>query len=343
MEQSLQLLKQKIQAEAVRLGFSACGVASVEETPAPVMERYGQWLAADACAEMGYMRRYADVRRQPALLMEGARSMLCLALPYAPARRLPEGVPQVACYAYGIDYHEVMRQRLRALLGFVRGQVAPQPVAGRVCVDTAPLFEKYWASRAGIGWVGRHTQLVLPHGGGSYHFLGELLLDLPLPPDAPLAASCGRCRRCVEACPTGALRLRPGAEGDGAPAFLDARLCLSCQTIENRSGELPPSVQRALGGRIYGCDACLRACPHNRSVEPSAVAEFALSDELYGMTLDSWRRLTPEGFRRLFRHSAVRRAGYAVLMRNLRAAFPDDSALSQSSSEAGADEASVEG
>ncbi|MGI6219261.1 MAG: tRNA epoxyqueuosine(34) reductase QueG [Bacteroidaceae bacterium] len=323
MDESAQLLKKKIEAEAARLGFSACGVARVDEPDAAVLRRYDEWVSSGACAGMDYMRRYVEVRRQPALLLPGARSMVCVALPYAPSRRLPADVPQISCYAYGEDYHEAIRRRLHALLAFVREACAPQPVAGRACVDTAPLFEKYWAARAGIGWVGRHTQLILP-GKGSAHFLGELLLDVDLPPDEPLRGGCGRCRRCIDACPTGALRLRANGVADGAPALLDARLCLSCQTIEFRGEVLPDAVKKAMGGRIYGCDECQKACPHNRGVEASTVPEFALSDELAGMTLADWRRLTPKGFRRLFRRSAVRRAGYEALMRNLRAAFPDD-------------------
>ncbi len=317
------LLKQKIEAEARRLGFAACGVASVAEPEAAVLHRYGEWVSRGACAGMDYMRRYADVRRRPSMLLEGAKSMLCLALPYAPARTLPPGVPQIACYAYGEDYHEVMRCRLHALLGFVRAQCAPRPVAGRVCVDTAPLFEKYWAARSGIGWIGRNTQLVVP-GRGAYHFLGEVLLDIALPPGSPVAPACGSCRRCVEACPAGALRMGGEETGSGAPAWLDARLCLSYQTIENRGGELPAAAQRAMGGRIYGCDECLKACPHNRHALPTTVGEFALPEELARMDLSAWRRLTPAGFRHLFRRSAVRRAGYAALMRNLRAAFPEE-------------------
>ena len=323
MDESPYLLKQKIQAEARSLGFSACGAVGVEVAEEAVVRRYEAWVGAGECDGMDYMRRYADVRRSPARLMPGAKTMLCLALPYAPARRLRAEVPQIACYAYGEDYHEVMRRRLFRLLERVRALLAPRPVAGRVCVDTAPVFEKYWAARAGLGWIGRNTQLVLP-GRGSYHFLGELLLDISLPPDGPVPPACGGCRRCIDACPAGALRLDAAGQAEGLPARLDARRCLSCQTIEFRGPELPEETREALGGRIYGCDECQKVCPHNRAVPPSEVAEFALSDDLRGMTLPDWRRLTPEGFRRLFRRSAVRRAGYEGLMRNLRAAFPED-------------------
>lgn len=309
------IVRQQIEAEAQRLGFSAFGVCTVEQTPPHILARYHAWTAAGMHDEMDYMCRYDDVRTHPEQLLPGARSILCLALPYRPARLLPPEALQIARYAYGRDYHEVMKQRLRQLLQFAR-TLLPE-AEGRVCVDTAPLFEKHWAQQAGLGWTGRHTQLILPRRG-SMHFLGEILLTSELPPDRPCTRSCGQCRRCIDACPTGALQMDEAHPE--APARLDARRCLSCQTIERR-GPLQPAAHAAIGRRIYGCDACLEACPHNRNTEPTAIAEFALSDQLLQMQEADWLQLTPETFRQLFRHSAIRRAGYESLMRNIRAAL----------------------
>ena len=294
--------REQIRSEALRLGFDACGFARVDEVEPRAREAYRRWLDEGKQAQMDYLGNYLDLRDHPALLYPGARTIVCVALNYYPARFQPQEHPQFAYYAYGRDYHEVMRDKLRQLAAFV----APlSGDAGRVCCDTAPVRERYWAVQAGLGFIGRNAQLIIP-GKGSYFFLGELLTTLALPPDEPLSNRCGDCSLCREHCPVGALDV---------PGQVDARRCISCQTIENR-GEIPPEVAARMGNRLYGCDTCQQCCPWNRAAVPSTHPEFAPSDELLALDAARFEALTPDDFNRIFRHSAVRRAKYAGLMRN---------------------------
>ncbi len=188
------------------MGFAVCGFAPAGDVPAAVIETWGRWVESGKHACMSYMERYGEVRRNPAMLLDGANTVVCVAMNYYPAEELPPRHPRFAYYAYGQDYHEVMRERLGRLAAFM------EQVPGcrnRVCCDTAPIFERYWAERAGIGFIGRHSQLIVP-GAGSYFFLGEILTTLSLLPSQPVAGGCGDCCRCIEACPT------PSVWGGGA-------------------------------------------------------------------------------------------------------------------------------
>lgn len=295
-------LKEQIRGEALRLGFDACGFARVDEVDSEARENYRRWLEEGRQAQMDYLGNYLDLRDNPALLYPGARTVVCVALNYYPARFQPQGNPRFAYYAYGLDYHDVMRDKLRRLAAFV----APlSGDAGRVCCDTAPMRERYWAVQAGLGFIGKNAQLIIP-GKGSYFFLGELLTTLALPPDMPVASRCGDCSLCREHCPTGAL---------ASAGQVDARRCISCQTIENRD-EIPPAVAARMGDRVYGCDTCQQCCPWNRVAAPSPHPEFAPSDEFLALDATRFEAMTVDDFNRLFRHSAVRRAKYAGLMRN---------------------------
>lgn len=332
---------------AYNLGFSHVGIAPAESVPNEVINHYEQWLRNGCHGDMQYLEKYLDVRRDPRLLLPGAKTVVSLALSYNPGDSPTQ--PSIAWYAQGRDYHDVAREKLRllaqktlvpALPHNVEGVKAagednqsPSPLWGRdlgrgsstvsyhICVDTAPILEKYWAWRCGLGWIGRHTQLVIPHEGSAF-FLCELLLTLeadeydePMSPLSPLSSHfspltphpCGSCHRCVDACPTGAI------SADG----LDARRCLSYLTIEHR-GPLPPSAIQHLKPCFYGCDRCLRACLH-LSREATSVDDFHPSPELLAMTGSDWSSLTPEQYRELFRASAVKRAKYDGLMRNISA------------------------
>ena len=296
-------IKEQIKAEALRLGFAACGFARADAVAdAPALRR---WLDAGHAAGMGYMHNHFDLRTDPRKLVEGARTVIVVALGYYPAERQKPDVPQFSYYAYGEDYHDVLKRKLWALMDYINKEVTP--IQGRAFVDTAPLLERYWATQAGLGFIGRHTQLIIP-GKGSYFFLGELVVDLELEPDVPIHTGCGTCRRCLDACPTQALE----------PYVLDARRCISCQTIENRE-EIPADVASKLGNRLYGCDTCQQVCPWNRFATPTAVAEFAPSEVFLALDRERLEAMTEEEFRTLFRKSAVKRAGYAGVMRNLRA------------------------
>ena len=219
-EESARLIKE----EARRLGFSACGFAEAQALPPSVVGTYEKFLSEGRHGEMDYLERNRELRYSPAELLPGTRTVISVALNYYPKIKQPASAPQIAYYAYGKDYHKVVKRRLDKLLDYIRREVCPS-VSGRSFSDSAPIAERYWACRAGIGWVGRSGMLILPRGG-TFFFLGELLVDIDLPPDAPMPSRCGACRNCIESCPTGAI----SEEG------MDSRLCVSYLTIEHEGG-----------------------------------------------------------------------------------------------------------
>lgn len=305
-------LKDKIKAEASRLGFFVCGFARAEPVSEAMRRHYLGWLADGRNADMAYLGNNLDKRFDPRLLMPGVKTIVVVAQNYFPARRLSEGEPQIADYALGLDYHDIVKQKLRQLAATVG--IADY----RAFVDTAPVLERYWAVRAGLGWIGKNQQLIIPHAGSEF-FLGELFVTIELPPDEPLPNRCGTCHRCVDACPTHALSLPATCvEGYGDITRFDARLCLSYQTIENR-GELTVDAKAAMGDTFYGCDRCQRACPWNRFAKPSTEPLLQPREELLAMTRQKWENLSEEDYRRLFKGSAVKRAKYEGLMRNIKA------------------------
>lgn len=286
-----------IKAKALGLGFSACGLAPARPLDEDARRHFSDWIAAGRHAGMDYMARHCDLRMDPTSLVPGARTVVSVALVYRP----PHPVEGLAWYAQGRDYHDVMRQRLLQLL-------EDTGATGRCFVDTAPVAEKYWAWRCGLGWQGRHTQLIIP-GLGSTFFLGELLVEQEADCyDAPMESRCGACRLCLDACPARALDA----------AGLDARRCLSYLTIEHR-GPWPSPLR--LGPDFYGCDCCLKACPHNRKA-PEGDPLFHPSAALRAMTPADWRALTREQYQKLFKGSAVKRAKFEGLQRNIGAWEP---------------------
>lgn len=294
--------KELIRQQALKLGFDACGFARVEKVNNSAIVQYENWLKSGKNDCMDYASKYQDLRNDPSLLFPGAKTIICVALNYFPSKRQPEDAPQFSMYAYGKDYHEVVRDRLRLLAEFIHDSWGAE---SRVCVDTAPIMEKYWAREAGIGMIGRNNLLILP-GKGSFFFLGELITNLPITPDEPCNDSCGDCMKCLNACPGGAI------DNDS----LDARKCLSCQLIERRD-ELPSWVKEKAGNRIYGCDECQLCCPHNANATPTHIQEFHPSDEFLAITREQLATITEEDFRTLFRHSAIKRVKHAGLLRNL--------------------------
>lgn len=254
------------------------------------------WLAAGRHASMAYMENHAELRHDPRLLLDGARTLIAVAFPYFTDE--PVGLP-VSLYARGRDYHEVIRERLMPVAASMPGQ-------SRVCVDSAPLRERYWATRAGLGAIGRNNQLIIP-GVGSYAFLGFILSteQFDFEPKPQLPDPCGECRRCIDACPGRCL------SPDGRA--LDARTCESYLTIEHR-GDLRGPVHT-----LAGCDICQRVCPHNRTPRPTSVADFHPSAEFAALTPADLPDLTPSRFRKLFRHSPLNRLRLPQLLRNLNA------------------------
>ena len=252
---------------------------------------------------MGYMARNTGLRNDPRGLLPSARTVIVAAFNYFPRHQQPAENPQFAYYAYGRDYHEVVRERLGMLAHFIKENYGGET---RVCVDTAPMHERYWAQKAGIGFEGINSQLIIP-GQGSYFFLGEVLTSVNFTPSEPCDTDCGRCGACMRACPSGAIK------GDGT---IDASRCLSYLTIEHR-GDLPPDTD--LCGHLYGCDECQRVCPHNTTVTPTPIADFHSGEDLRNLDTDALATLTPEKFNAIFRHSAVRRTKLTGLRRNLHA------------------------
>lgn len=297
---------QALKAEALRLGFSAVGLCPAEAVDPHVRQAYEDWLARGHQAGMHYLENYPDLRFNPTLLVPGARTIISLALCYHPGNRPTQ--PALAWYAQGHDYHDVMRRLLTQLLKSF-------DLTGRAFCDSAPVLDRYWAWHGGLGFIGRHTQLVIPRLGSAF-FLGELIVEQEADRhDTPLTPTyfdnlCGQCRRCLDACPTGAI---------GGCRPIVAERCLSYQTIEHR-GPLAPGIGRHLSPCFYGCDRCTRACPHLHAPSRPILPDFAPSDALLKMKAEHWNTLTQEQYQALFRGSAVKRAKYEGLMRNIRAA-----------------------
>lgn len=296
--------KDLIRAKALELGFSACGFARADRVCDEAVGRYRDWLGCGENDCMDYAANYQELRNDPRELFPGTKTVISVALNYYPTRFQSKDAPQFSYYAYGRDYHDVIKVRLKALAEYIRQNWDEE---SRVCVDTAPVMEKYWAREAGVGMIGRNNLLIIP-GKGSFFFLGELLTTLEVEPDEPCTDSCGNCMQCVKACPGGALK---------DERFLDARRCLSCQLIERR-GELPEWVVEVVGNRIYGCDECQVACPHNKNAVSTRVVDFAPQDEFMELTIDKILSMDKADFMRLFGKSAIRRAKLEGLLRNAR-------------------------
>lgn len=285
----------------ILLGHGACrvAIASVSPVDPQAQELYARWLKAGNHGSMQYLENYPDIRRNPQLLLPGARSIICCAFAYHPA---PVNAPlRIASYALGTDYHLAIRERLERAANALRELLGGDT---RVCVDTAPLRERYWAVRSGLGVMGMNNHVIIP-GIGSYILLGEILTTAELTPDTPMDGDCGQCGRCVKACPTGAL------QPDGS---VDARKCLSYLTIEHR-GAFEPGTD--LHGCLYGCDRCAAACPHNRHADTTGtIPELQPRPELLRLTLEECLTMSQQQFSTLFRHSSIKRTKLAGLRRN---------------------------
>ena len=307
-------LTEKIKAEAKGLGFFACGIAKAEAVDSDTADGYRRWIADGGHASMHYLADNIDKRLDPRLLMPGVKSIVCVALSYAPAKTIPADQYQIAYYAYGKDYHDVMKQKLHALAS------ACGITTYRAFCDTAPVLERYWAQRAGLGWIGRNHQLIIPHAGSMF-FLGELFVTDTLHYDSPTPNRCGRCHACLDACPTSSIISNQSSIINNQSSFISSR-CLSYLTIEHRgpfphSSFLIPNSSFLIPHSIYGCDICQLACPWNRFAVPTTEPTFQPSEALLSMTKEKWHNLTEEQYRILFKGSAVKRAKYEGLMRNI--------------------------
>ena len=301
-----QIASQWIIAEAERLGFDACGIAQAtalnEEST-----HVEQWLENDCEGEMGYLTRNKEKRYDPRLLVEGTKSIVTVLYNYFPKKTLGDSDRfKIAKYAYGADYHEVLKRKMRQLLERIETQTSKLE-GTRIFVDSAPVLDRAWAVRSGLGFIGKNTTLIHPKKG-SFFFIGHLFLPLELEETGKTMTNhCGRCTKCLDACPTGALE---------APFHIDARKCISYLTIEYK-GSLAEIDPKTFKGWMYGCDICQDVCPYNRFALPNNEPEFQPSQKLLDMREDDWKRLSKDEFEVLFKHSAVQRAGYEGLKRNI--------------------------
>jgi epoxyqueuosine reductase len=296
---------QFIKAKALENGFDFCGISRADflESEAPRLE---SWLNKHHHGAMGYMANHFDKRLDPRKLVEGAKSVISVLLNYYPAQRLPEGQDdlKLSKYAYGTDYHFVLKDKLSSLLSSIREEIGE--VGGRIFVDSAPVMDKVWAAKSGLGWIGKHSNL-LNREMGSFFFIGEIICDLDLAYDNSVGDYCGTCTRCVDACPTDAIT---------DPFVVDGSKCISYYTIELKDA-IPDEVQGKFNNWIFGCDICQDVCPWNRFSKAHTTKEFDLPEKLAGFTNNDWQEITEEVFQEIFRRSPVKRTKFEGLKRNI--------------------------
>lgn len=293
-----------IREEALRLGFSHTGFSRADflEEDAPHLER---WLAQNMHGKMAYMERWFDKRLDPRLLVEGAKTVISLLLNYYPATRQPAHLPQISKYAYGRDYHFVIKEKLKSLMDFIQNHIGE--VHGRAFVDSAPVLDRAWAKKSGLGWIGKNGNLIHPKAG-SFFFIAELIIDLELEPDAPIRDYCGSCTRCLDACPTEAIV---------TPHIVDGSKCISYFTIELKD-EIPSDASGKFGNWAFGCDICQDVCPWNRFSTPNQEPAFTMNEELIGLNNNEWMELTEDVFQRIAKESPLLRPGLENMKRNIR-------------------------
>ena len=295
-----------LKSTAKRLGFDFCGIAKAEflEVEAPRLE---DWLSRNYNGQMGYLANHFDKRLDPTKLVEGAKTVVSLIYNYYPSQKLSAGESDIklAKYAYGEDYHLVIREKLTEFLEILREEIGE--INGRSFVDSAPVMERQWAQKAGLGWLGKNS-LLLNREMGSFFFLAELIIDLDASPDVPLAKDyCGTCTACVDACPTDAI------VGNGV---IDGSRCISYLTIELKDA-IPDEFKGKMENWAFGCDICQDVCPWNRFSKPNQEPAFQPSPDLVGFSQREWKEMTEETFKRVFAKSAVKRTKFSGLKRNL--------------------------
>ncbi|MGI8811191.1 MAG: tRNA epoxyqueuosine(34) reductase QueG [Pyrinomonadaceae bacterium] len=305
-------ITEKIRQKAFEIGFSKVGI-----TPAAGLSdegaRLAAWLGKGFQGEMAWMARDPERRFDPRSIFPEARSMIAVALNYFTPHEHESNTAagKISRYAWGDDYHDVVKEKLRELLDHIEAEVPD--ASGKICVDTAPIMDKAWAVRAGLGWQGKHSNVITKEFG-SWVFLGEILLSLDLEyQDALVADHCGSCTACIDACPTDAIV---------EPYVVDSRKCISYATIELRTDELPKQFEGKMDGWIYGCDICQDVCPWNKFEKPSGEARFEPREDQTSLSLAEIAELTPEAYAARFRGTAIKRAKLAGLKRNAAAISP---------------------
>ena len=295
---------QLIKTEAKRLGFLSCGIskAGFLEAEAPRLEK---WLNNNMHGEMSYMENYFDKRLDPTKLVEGSKSVISLLLNYYPEENQDQNTYKVSKYAYGTDYHFIIKDKLKSLLKTIQEEIGE--VHGRAFVDSAPVLDKAWAVKSGLGWRGKHSNLITQQVG-SFYFIAELIVDLELAYDHPVTDHCGTCTACIDACPTQAIV---------EPYKVDGSKCISYFTIELKN-ELPNSMKNKFDDWIFGCDICQDVCPWNRFSKAHNEPLFNPHPELLAMTQKDWEEITQEVFQKIFQKSAIKRTKYSGLQRNIK-------------------------
>tara|TARA_R100000322_G_scaffold121344_1_gene78810 strand:+ start:182 stop:1111 length:930 start_codon:yes stop_codon:yes gene_type:complete len=292
-----------IKNEAKRLGFMSCGISKAEflEAEAPRLE---EWLSKNRHGEMQYMENYFDKRLDPTKLVEGSKSVVSLLLNYYPSETQTEESYKISKYAYGTDYHFVIKDKLKTLLQSIQEEIGD--VHGRAFVDSAPVLDKAWAAKSGLGWIGKHSNL-LSKQAGSFYFIAELIIDLELDYDTPVTDHCGTCTACIDACPTQAII---------EPYKVDGSKCISYLTIELKN-EIPNGFSNQMDDWMFGCDVCQDVCPWNRFSKPHNEPLFNPHPELLTKSKSEWQELTKEVFAEIFKKSAVKRTKFTGLKRNI--------------------------
>lgn len=295
-----------IKQAASELGFGYCGIARAVPLDDDA-RRLEQWLSKGLHGSMQYMENYFDLRVDPTRLVPGAKSVITLLQNYFPSEKQEAGTPRIAKYAFGKDYHEVIREKLNLLLQ--KARLAIGDINGRGFVDSAPVLERTWAERSGLGWVGKNGNLINKEAG-SFYFIATLITDLELIYDDPFAKDfCGTCTRCIDACPTGAIQ--PGKIVDGAR-------CISYFTIELKDELIPANMKGQFDNWAFGCDTCQDVCPWNRFSKPTTETAFTPIPEILNLSTAEWETMTEEKFRKIFKDSALRRTKYKGIQRNIK-------------------------
>lgn len=292
-----------IKQEAKRLGFDFCGISKAEflEEEAPRLEA---WLNSKMHGKMEYMENHFDKRLNPTLLVDDAKSVVSLLYNYYPEQTQNAEVPKISKYAYGKDYHEIIKEKLHEFLNTLKEKIGD--VNGRVFVDSAPVLDKAWAKKSGLGWIGKNANLINKQQG-SFFFIAELIIDLDLEYDGPMQDYCGTCTRCIDACPTEAIV---------EPFIVDGSKCISYLTIELKDA-IPNEFKNKMDNWAFGCDVCQDVCPWNRFSMPHNEIQFNNQTGLLNLTNDEWYEITEETFSVIFKNSALKRTKYKGLKRNL--------------------------
>ena len=292
-----------IKSKALAFGFQSCGISKADflEEEAPRLEN---WLKNNFNGEMRYMENHFDKRLDPRLLVEGSKSVISLSYNYFPEELQTNSNFKLSKYAYGEDYHEVIKEKLRSLVAELQEEIGE--FAFRVFVDSAPVLEKAWAKKSGIGWVGKNSNLITKKNG-SFYFLAEIICDLDLVQDSPVADHCGSCTKCIDACPTKAII---------SNKIIDGSKCISYATIELKD-RIPDFFKDKMDDWMFGCDICQDVCPWNRFSAPTLEEKFRPNSEIKNFTKQEWKDITQEIFSSVFRKSAVKRTKFTGLKRNL--------------------------